>query len=185
MILDGSAGLTTPGVVNTAGETIATTLSVTGVTTLTGGFTVGATAVPAFSAYQGTEQSVSSGVFTKIAFTVENFDTANCFDSTTNYRFTPNVAGYYQINLLVYGSGTTMSYLQGAIYKNGVNISNTLSAAQSGANCNAMNSVLVYMNGSTDYIEGYGSNLSSSSPKLGLTGYPNFLIISGYLARSA
>ena len=36
MILDGSNGLTTPGVVNTAGETIATTLSVTGVTTLTG-----------------------------------------------------------------------------------------------------------------------------------------------------
>ena len=30
MILDGSNGLTTPGVVNTAGETIATTLSVTG-----------------------------------------------------------------------------------------------------------------------------------------------------------
>ena len=36
MILDGSAGLTTPGVVNTAGETIATTLAVTGASTLTG-----------------------------------------------------------------------------------------------------------------------------------------------------
>ena len=34
MILDGSLGLTTPGVVNTAGETIATTLAVTGATNL-------------------------------------------------------------------------------------------------------------------------------------------------------
>ena len=34
MILDGTSGLTTPGVVNTAGETIATTLSVTGATNL-------------------------------------------------------------------------------------------------------------------------------------------------------
>ena len=36
ILLDGTGGVTTPGVVNTAGETIATTLSVTGVTTLTG-----------------------------------------------------------------------------------------------------------------------------------------------------
>ena len=34
MTLDGTSGLTTPGVVNTAGETIATTLSVTGATNL-------------------------------------------------------------------------------------------------------------------------------------------------------
>ena len=34
IVLDGSNGLTTPGVVNTAGETIATTLSVTGATNL-------------------------------------------------------------------------------------------------------------------------------------------------------
>ena len=36
LILDGSNGLTTPGVVNTAGETIATTLAVTGASTFTG-----------------------------------------------------------------------------------------------------------------------------------------------------
>lgn len=40
LILDGTNGVTTPGVVNTAAETIATTLAVTGVTTLQG-LTVG------------------------------------------------------------------------------------------------------------------------------------------------
>ena len=37
MTLDGTSGLTTPGVVNTAGETIATTLAVTGVSTFAAG----------------------------------------------------------------------------------------------------------------------------------------------------
>ena len=45
MILDGTSGLTTPGVVNTAGETIATTLSVTSASTLTGGITVPTTSL--------------------------------------------------------------------------------------------------------------------------------------------
>jgi len=58
MILDGSAGLTTPGVVNTAGETIATTLSVTGVTTLTGGLNA---ALPVLSGGTGVTTSTGSG----------------------------------------------------------------------------------------------------------------------------
>ena len=41
IILDGTGGVTTPGVVNTAGETIATTLSVTGVATLGAGAVLG------------------------------------------------------------------------------------------------------------------------------------------------
>ena len=56
MILDGSNGLTTPGVVNTAGETIATTLVVTGVTTLTGGLNA---ALPVLSG--GTGVTTSTG----------------------------------------------------------------------------------------------------------------------------
>ena len=41
ILLDGTGGVTTPGVVNTAGETIATTLSVTGVATLGAGAILG------------------------------------------------------------------------------------------------------------------------------------------------
>ena len=36
VVIDGTSGVTTPGVVNTAGETIATTLAVTGASTFTG-----------------------------------------------------------------------------------------------------------------------------------------------------
>ena len=57
-IIDGSLGITTPGVVNTAGETIATTLSVTGVTTLTGGLNA---ALPVLSGGTGVTTSTGSG----------------------------------------------------------------------------------------------------------------------------
>jgi hypothetical protein len=140
---------------------------------------------PAFSVYQGTQQSVTSGVHTKIAFTVENFDTANCFDSTTNYRFTPNIAGYYQINLIMFGTGTTMAYSYTSIYKNGTSYSTTLTASQGGTNATGVNTSLIYMNGSTDYIEGYGLVSAASGAVLGNGGNSPFVIMSGYLARSA
>jgi hypothetical protein len=56
-------------------------------------------AAPTFSAYQSVAQSLTTGQ-NKITFTSEDFDTASCYDTTTS-RFTPTVAGYYQINARV------------------------------------------------------------------------------------
>ena len=58
VIINGDTGVTTPGVVNTAGETIATTLSVTGVTTLTGGLNA---ALPVLSGGTGVTTSTGTG----------------------------------------------------------------------------------------------------------------------------
>ena len=58
VVIDGTSGVTTPGVVNTAGETIATTLSVTGVTTLTGGLNA---ALPVLSGGTGVTTSTGTG----------------------------------------------------------------------------------------------------------------------------
>lgn len=52
---------------------------------------------PAFSAYQSVAQTLASTTITKITFTTEEFDTNSCYDTSTS-RFTPTVAGYYQIN---------------------------------------------------------------------------------------
>ena len=112
---------------------------------------------PAFSAYRATsQQSFTSGVWSKVFFNAESYDTANCYDSTTNYRFTPNVAGYYSVNVSVNYSMGTASTLGLSVYKNGsafrygpvfqatINSSTTINAHY-----------IVYLNGSTDYIEGY------------------------------
>lgn len=53
---------------------------------------------PAFSAYPSAQQNpVTVNTWVKVTLNAEEYDTANCFDSTTNYRFTPNVAGYYHL----------------------------------------------------------------------------------------
>ena len=109
--------------------------------------------MPAFSAYPSGTQSISSGVYTKVACNTKEFDTANAFDATTNYRFTPQVAGYYQVNGAISPNGTSTGSAVAAIYKNG-------SAFKYGpyiqtTNANSSVSALIYLNGSTDYIEMY------------------------------
>ena len=77
IVLDGSLGLTTPGVVNTAGETIATTLSVTGVTTLTGGLNA---ALPVLSGGTGVTTKTGTGAVvlgTSPTLTTPTFDSAS------------------------------------------------------------------------------------------------------------
>ena len=50
---------------------------------------------PMFSAYMNAStQSISHATLTTIVFDAENYDTDNCFDTST-YRFTPTVAGKY------------------------------------------------------------------------------------------
>lgn len=116
--------------------------------------------MPAFSVYRTTsDQSVTSGVATKIQFNAERFDTANCFDSTTNYRFTPNVAGYYQISCSLTSNGTSISVVAATIYKNG---SENTRLQYSPNNAAVSGSTLIYMNGTTDYIEFYGVVTASS-----------------------
>jgi hypothetical protein len=110
---------------------------------------------PAFAAYLGTSQTVTSATLTKLTFNAEFFDTANAFDSTTNYRFTPQVAGYYQVTLTIAGPATATG-VYGAIYKNGAVYSyGSIGVAVAGVGSGSVNTVLVSMNGTTDYLEGY------------------------------
>jgi hypothetical protein len=132
-------------------------------------------AMPAFSAYANANTAVSNGTFTKIALGVEDFDTASCFASS---RFTPNVAGYYQINWGVRAEAVLL--VESAIYKNGA-LSCTGSAV--GANSYvSTGSHLIYMNGTTDYVELYCAQYSGSTQNM--TGNQNTRM-SGFLARAA
>jgi hypothetical protein len=106
---------------------------------------------PAFSASRTTTQSLTSNTWTKFQGNVEEFDTNSCYDNSTNFRFTPNVAGYYEVNGR-FGIQTADTRLICAIYKNGTEFrrgADSGSASFSGLNV----SCLVYLNGSTDYIE--------------------------------
>ena len=140
---------------------------------------------PAFSAYLGSAQSVSVATFTKVALNVENFDTNSNYDNSTNYRFTPTVAGYYQINacVLVQQSSGTGTIALCQVRKNNTTViqQEITCTFNSGLSCCA--SGLVYLNGSTDYVELYGYTNASSGQSIGAgvaTTYMN-----GCLVRAA
>jgi hypothetical protein len=103
---------------------------------------------PAFSAYQSTLQALPASTFTKMLFQTEEFDTNNNYDTATS-RFTPTVAGYYQVNAC-YQISPTACQLICAVYKNGALYKYggvpTVAAL-------ATVSAIVLCNGTTDYIE--------------------------------
>lgn len=103
------------------------------------------------------QTGISSGVFTKVNFNTELWDTDNCFDNTTNYRFTPTKAGYYQLNVTVAGRVAAADI---NIYKNGSNYA-WLQATE-GDGYAGGGSMIVYFNGTTDYVEVYGRQTGSS-----------------------
>ena len=50
---------------------------------------------PAFEANLSANQSIADNTTVKVEFDREVFDTDNCYDNSTNYRFTPTKAGKY------------------------------------------------------------------------------------------
>ncbi len=50
---------------------------------------------PAFEAKLTSDQAISDNTLTKVAFNSEAFDTDSKYDNSTNYRFTPTIAGKY------------------------------------------------------------------------------------------
>lgn len=78
---------------------------------------------PVFSAYQGSNQTVSNTTSTVIAYDTETIDTTGTYNPAT-YTWTPTVAGYYLINATVNpatGTGivTVGIKIGGATYPNG------------------------------------------------------------------
>jgi hypothetical protein len=112
-------------------------------------------------------QSIPASVYTKVAFNSELFDTNNNFN-TTNNRFLPTVEGYYQISSQVSISvGSIVGTVAINLVKNGTV---TLELFQTVANVgNAYmptGNKLIYMNGTTDYLETFGFQNSGSTQNI-------------------
>lgn len=143
---------------------------------------------PTFSAYGNAAQTITTDTFTKVVLNAEDYDTNSNFDSTTNYRFTPTVAGYYQLNLkLLVKTTLTLTLIIAEFRKNGSGTNNGrclqfgVSVGTEGI-LNASN--IMDFNGSTDYCEifvylsGTGTLTTSTTDK-------NTTFFQGSLVRSA
>jgi hypothetical protein len=129
---------------------------------------------PAFRAWASSQTPITGTVFTKVTLATENFDTNNNFSSS---RFTPTVAGYYQINGSVYNAAGT-PFLQAVLYKNGA-----INSAGTGVGSAyiSQSSDIIYLNGTTDYIELYAYSASTTNIDTG----QDVTFMSGCLIRSA
>ena len=132
-------------------------------------------ATPAFEAYLSASQSISDNTLTKVQFDTEVFDTNNTYDNSTNYRFTPGVAGKYVLNGFCQNNSTTnITYIQLAIYKNG-SIVEASTVVKGDADYDTVQiSRVVEANGSSDYFELYLLQYSGGAlnfKNLNFTGY--------------
>jgi len=128
---------------------------------------------PAFSAYQSIPQTPATGTWTKLTFTTKDFDTNSNFASST---FTPTVAGYYQVNAQAQ-VGATSSSISVSIYKNGAAYKSGTYIVTSASYNASIASILVYCNGTTDYIDAY--------VYIGTSGALNAAQFSASMVRSA
>lgn len=149
-----------PNTVNLTSAVTGTLPVANGGTNLTSGFVNGALTTPAFSAQLSATFNVSDATMTKIPLNTELQDTDDCYDNSSNYRFTPNVAGKYFITTSLQMRCDTSNTVDGVfveIYKNGAYVAKAAEENQSSRHFGNHLTVssIVTMNGSSDYVEAY------------------------------
>ncbi len=129
-----------------------------------------ATGTGVFGMHMSVSAQLGSGAaMAKVALNTIDYDLSG-WCATANNRFQPQQAGYYHIDV---GVGVTASLADGdtvaiQVYKNGASVTGGSgnSASQAGASTvawiNPCTSCVVYLNGSTDYVELWGQCLSSA-----------------------
>lgn len=117
---------------------------------------------PAFLVRLTGNQSVANNTNTILSFNREALDTDNNYDST-NYRFVPQVEGYYKIGVRITSQGTGAGQSLN-IYKNGsITVTEYQVNAAASTTNSQINEALVYMNGSSDYVDARVYQSSGSS----------------------
>tara|TARA_R110001606_G_scaffold185731_1_gene333155 strand:+ start:236 stop:1108 length:873 start_codon:yes stop_codon:yes gene_type:complete len=118
---------------------------------------IGGVNTPAFEAYLASTQVISNTTVTKVNINTERFDTANAYDNSSNYRFTPQTAGKYFVyaHLNLQTNGKKLANAIPSIKKNGSGY--TQSASNFANNTTSTIAIgitnIITMNGSSDYLE--------------------------------
>jgi hypothetical protein len=142
--------------------------------------------VPAFRGYLSTDQSISSATETKVnidTVTGDNFFDTNGWFDTTNKRYVPQTAGYYQFNGIIRCEGTSQTLQYAVLRKNG-NLISVGGFQREPALVHVTISDIIYLNGTTDYVELWGY-IAATSPKFDYLNTGLTCFFSGFLVRAA
>jgi hypothetical protein len=128
-------------------------------------------------AYLSANQSIPTGVDTKVQFNTEVFDGNNEYDPTTNYRFTADSGGYYLIIVhIVLATASSGNTFINKLFKNGSLAHWNNFYSPGAANIGVDLSVIDYLSAG-DYIEVYvRQNTGSNYNIAGTNGYSELYI---------
>lgn len=138
---------------------------------------------PVFSAYLSGTQSVNSSTTpTLISLDAEEFDTNSTFNTGT-YRHVPNIAGYYQYTGRVHFVSAASGLCGAALWKNGASFKlGQYVPLNSGSSMGCVAAALIYMNGTTDYVDLRGFQTSGGAINVGASNAFN-TYLQGVLVR--
>ena len=128
---------------------------------------------PGFQAYLSASQtSISSNTWTKAEIDTEVYDSDGTYDNSSNYRFTPAVAGKYFIFGQIYLDGADRFYeIWVSIYMNGASkIESTFDLDGSNLENSSRTVFGVLDMNTTDYVELYGKGRTISSAAVTFVG---------------
>lgn len=116
------------------------------------------------------KQSLPNATYTKVIFDYEMSDTNNNYDPTTNYRFTPTVAGYYMFTFraqLQPSAGAGGEFFLNLV-KNNFDLGwrSTSSTVTASVDFAVSGSAIAYANGTTDYFQVYAYQSSGVTKQL-------------------
>jgi hypothetical protein len=142
---------------------------------------------PIFSVVRSGIFSIASGVNTRVPYNSVDFDTNSGWNNST-YQYKPTVAGYYQFNwgILINAltAGGTQEFFS-AIYKNGTTYAWGNNLMPSTVHYNFSNgSCILYLNGSTDYVEIYVFHNSGAAVNMEPSAGAFPMRFTGYMLRS-
>lgn len=128
--------------------------------------------VPLLSVFLNSNQSVTTATPTKVSFDTTTFDTASGWVGA-NYRFQPAITGYYQIDTKIYFGNSALTFAYVSLHKNGSEYQRLNSWRGSVSDPIILNGAcLVFLNGSTDYIEVWGFGVGTDLT-FGVSGIPS------------
>jgi|TARA_R100000482_G_scaffold13916_1_gene4156 hypothetical protein len=142
-------------------DTIQNSGGTTGLTIDSSGFVAPKVPVLSVSLTSNTAVNLASNQYHLVDFSTYgtvDFDNTNAWDSA-NEKWTPQTAGYYSVSCTLNGGDGTVRSLGPSLYKNGSLYKNHLFWFQDesyGDDIAVSFTTLVYLNGSTDYIQMYG-----------------------------
>lgn len=123
--------------------------------------------VPVFSAVPTAAQTVTTSIFTKIVLGTVRVDNKGWW-SAVNNRYTPLQEGWYNVRATAMYQGTAVSLHVLAVYRNGSEYARLthITPPASTANVLAGGSALIYMNGTTDYLEFFAYNAATGTAQV-------------------